>query len=34
MLVSVNKYVLRCCLKVVVRDCKYVCIEVLFEGGC
>ena len=34
MLDSVNKYILRCCLKVdvVVRECKYVCIEVLLDG--
>ena len=31
MLVSVNAYVLRCCLKVDVCECKYVCIEVWFE---
>ena len=31
---SVNTYVMRCCLKVDVdvSECKYVCIEVLFEG--
>ena len=36
MLDSVNTYVLRCCLNVdvIVRDCKYVCTEVLFEGEC
>ena len=34
MLGSVNTYVLRFCLNVdvVVSECKYVCIEVLFEG--
>ena len=33
---SVNKYVLRCCLKVymVVSECKYVCSDELFKGGC